>query len=200
MQRRWWMLYVGAVFAAVCAACLALAFIITVEFRRWATDQRWPLGRIGGVVVSNDAVFVGSWYDGRIYKFDLAGNLLGWTDIHGEPIWIMRRGESIIVHYSGREWPLRDPAFRASHPSGIQATVDDTWWGHPMLKVSRPNQITKVPLQPWYLTIIQSPYPGGLWLPVAFLFVLLAVWVRRLESKVPNVENSRRAKNSIGST
>ena len=172
-------LCVASVVLAVIAYCLFGAYIVMSHLQDYAGLPP-PLFRVGGVIVSADAVFVGSWYGGRIYKFDFAGKLLKEIDVHGEPIWITQNGERVVVHYSGREWALDDPDFRVRDPGGVRATVERTWWGHPMLVVRHADGATShAELQPWHVTVLRNLYPAGLSLPIAFAFTLAAIWLRR---------------------
>lgn len=164
---------------AVVAWCLAIAFILTTESFRWFDSRRWAVGSVDGVIASDDAVFVAESNHGRVYKFALDGTVIGWVDINGKPIRITRSGESIIVHYNSREWALDDPAFGVRDPGDVTAAIERTLWGHPLLVVRRADGNTKASLQPWYLTIVQSPYPGGVWPAAAIAFTLAAIWLRR---------------------
>lgn len=179
-MRRMYLLYVASIVLALGAGCLAIVFILMTELQYQLPSLRRPLDRIGGIIVSNDAVFLASWYAGRIYKFDFSGNLLNTIDVHGEPVWITQDGESVVVHYSGREWALDDPSFRVRNPGGTTATVERTWWGHPVLVVRRVGGMaSRASLQPWYVTILRNTYPAALWIPIAFAFTLAALWLRR---------------------
>ena len=180
MQRVRVIIYVASVVLALSAGCLGAVFIITTELQYHFDHWRRPLNRVGGVVVSADAVFVASWYAGRIYKFDFAGTVLSTYDHPGSPIRITQREEFIIVHYSGEQHVLDDPAFRVIDPHGVTAGVHRTWWGHPVMVVRRPDgATTRVSLQPWYVTVLRSTYPAALWLLLAVAFGVVALWTRK---------------------
>jgi len=176
-----------AIGLAVVPACLAVTMCALGATPQFFRHQRLPLGSPDGVVTSADAVFVASGAAGRVYKFDLSGNLLTWIDIHGRPISIAQSGESITVHYSGRTWALEDPAFRARDPHGLVASVERNWLGHPALVVRRAEGTTRAALQPWYLTVVQGPYPGAVWPPAVIALLLVERWAcyrgRRLGRK-----------------
>lgn len=171
--------YVSSVVLAVIAGGLFGVYVIMSHLQDFAGLPP-PLFKVGGIIESENAVFVGSWYGGRVYKFDFTGKLLKEVDIHGEPVWITRDGERVVVHYSGREWALDDPEFRVRDPGGVTATVERTWWGHPMLVVRHADGTTsRAELQPWHVTVLRNLYPAGLSLPIAFAFTLAAICFRR---------------------
>lgn len=169
---------------AICLAVVAVSLLVVAKvfstFPHWFSRQRLPLQVVHGVITSADKVFVADGYAGRVYKFDFNGDLLRWLDWPGRPIWIRSAGASIIVHYSGRDTPLEDPAFKIWDPHGVTASMERTWCGHPVLVVRRPDgTTTRRSLQPWYLTVVQSPYPADLWFLVFMASCLVGVWAAR---------------------
>ena len=184
-------MYAFSLALAIAAGCLFIVTEVRDGFRRrWFADRQWPLGKVGGVIVSNDAVFVGAWYDGRVYKFGFDGRVLDWFDNHGAPIWIHQLGDSIVIHYSGRAWQLERPGFKVlSPPQGTSGEVLRTWYGHPLLRVRRPEGTTIVSLQPWHMTLFQHPYPAGMLVPLSLVLFFAARWAsqkrKRLAGHVP---------------
>jgi hypothetical protein len=166
-----------AAFAAVLTLGIIVLSLPLGDVPQFFHGRRLPLGRVDGIVPGENVVFVASGSTGRIYKFDLNGNLLDWTDIQGRPIRIFRHGESMMVHYSGREWPLEGPEYdlgdRQRTPS---VTLENTWWGDPVLLVSRNDETSRVSLQPWYLTALQYPWPGWLYPVFLIVFCLVERW------------------------
>ncbi len=124
-------------------------------------------------MASNDAVFVASWYDGRVYKFSLSGELLSWYSINAEPISIVQREDKIVALHNNVETVIDARGFNIASNHDVVASVKRTWWGQSMLIVQQNGTEFTSPLQPWYLTLFQSPYPGGLWLPLAFVAFFL---------------------------
>jgi hypothetical protein len=189
MTRVYATVYLVSVVLAASAAALGLASIL-VGACTGVVGWRYPLDSVGGIIVSEDAVFIGGKHTGRVYKFGLDGALLDWVDTHGQPVSITQNGDSIVVHYSGREWALTNSGFRVSDPHGTIATVERTWWGRPVLAVRRSDGTTiRAFLQPWYLTLIQMPYPAMAWPLVAVAFGLIARWSRVKGNQGPSWEN-----------
>jgi hypothetical protein len=166
--------------AALCVAHFVVMFACGGVPTFWGR-VRLPMARIDGVIAGNSAVFVCSSTTGRVYAFDHDGHLVDWYQAPGRPISISRAGDVIQVHYSGHEWLLED-----YRPGGgiVEAAVEKTWWGHPILVVTRPEGTTRVPLQPWYFTVVQGPWPGALVGPVFILSVLVADWAKRRRQRL----------------
>ncbi|MFQ5503087.1 MAG: hypothetical protein ACE5EQ_12460 [Phycisphaerae bacterium] len=160
------------------AMCLAFTSVVMKLALIRLDDLRWAVGHIESVVVSKDAVFLAN-DQRRVYKFALDGTVIDWVSIGGTPLHITRSGDSIIVHQSTNEWAMEDPGFRVRDPVGFTATVERTWYGHPMLAVDRAGVKTRVSMQPWYMTLLQAPYPGMFWVWVGFAFIFLAQCARR---------------------
>ncbi|MBI3406762.1 MAG: hypothetical protein HY040_00195 [Planctomycetes bacterium] len=147
--------------------------------------------------MSEDAVFVASWYAHQIYKFDFEGNLLNTFCQRGARS-ISKRDEFIVVHFAGKEQVLDDPAFRVKDPGATTAAVERTWWGHPLLVVRRADGVTTIaPLQPWYMTVLWNTYPGALWLPIAVVLGGVALWTRK---RIRGLDQSAAAITSFRST
>lgn len=172
------------VFISAIAWCPALAFIVTNEAYFWLDRSRWAIGSIDGVVVSRDAVYIAEAHHGRVYKFDLDGNVVGWVDVHGQPIRITQEGRQVVVHYNRDERPINDPEFVVNDPGDVTATVTRSWWGHPSLEVHDSSGVRISSMQPWYLTLVQSPFPGGAWPATAIGLSLVALFqYRRTEAR-----------------
>lgn len=179
MRRTYLILRTFLICSIAIMLCLALLVLVLGAIPQWFARERLPLGSIRGTVFGNDAVYVASSTAGRIYKFSLNGDLLDWIDIHGRPIWITRQGNSIMVHYSGREWAIEDPAFRVQGPITDEGTIEHTWCGQPLLVANRLQSASKISLQPWYLTAVQSPWPGLLYGPLLIVMILVAFWAHK---------------------
>lgn len=170
------------VIAIGCA--LPVACLVAMTFALGATPQffphrRLPLGEVRGVVTGDGVAFVASADAGRVYKFDFDGDLLTWIDTRGRRIWIIQNGESISVWYRGQPSALDDPAFRVSDPHGAVASVEHNWLGHPFLVVRHAETATRASLQPWQLTVVQSPFPGLLWGPALIALLGVERWTSR---------------------
>lgn len=180
MGRSYFVLYIVAAALAVLIGIPAATTMVVAAFKGDWNPLPRPLERMGGVIVSDDSVFVASWYDGRVYKFSFDGHLIGRSDGHDTPTRLTRRDGFVVVRSGSRERTLEDPAFRIRDPGGVMAEVERTWWGHPLLLVRRADgTTTRAPLQPWYLTMIQTPYPGMLWFFIMVGLVAVAMWARR---------------------
>ncbi len=177
-MRRTYMVFILSAALAALFWSIGIGSVLIRLLSLWRDDLRWALGAVNGVVVSDDAVFVAASHN-RVYKFALDGTIIDWVGIDGGPIRITRSGESIVVEYSGNQWALEDPGFQPRDPIGFTASVESTWYGHPLLVVDRSKGKRTVSMQPWYMTLLQVPYPGGACVYVGLAFSLLAVWVRR---------------------
>lgn len=138
----------------------------------WLVNVRWGLGSTNGVVVGKDGVFVAS--GARVYKFGLDGEMIKWVITPGAPIHITSADEHVIVHHGGESSPIGEAGFRVIDPGDMTATVERSWWGHPMLKVRDGTGVRVSSMQPWYLTLVQTPYPGVAWMLPATLLAWLA--------------------------
>jgi hypothetical protein len=158
--------------------CISLAYALIVMcigwFGSWILPHKLlPLGRVGGVISSDQAVFIGSCDTGRVYKYDMQGEIQSWYQVWGKPIRIRQSGRSILIQYSGKEHELSEPAFRIAH-DGPNVIFKHNWLGAPMLEIPSANGMTaEVYLQPWYLTVIQINYPGLLSWPLTFACAVL---------------------------
>ncbi len=171
-------IFVLSVLVAIATGVLFIVTEVKDSLRhRWFSHQQWPLGKTGGVIVSGDAVFVGAWYDGRVYKFDFNGQVLDWFDNHGAPIWIEQHGDSIVINYSGSGRRLDQSGFRVTDAQGRSAEVVRTWYGQPLLVVRGPGGTRTVPLQSRWMTLFQHPYPAGVLVPICLGLILLARWL-----------------------
>jgi hypothetical protein len=162
---------------------LSVAVILVGAFPHWFEGRRLPLHNIRGVVPGEDTVFICSSTAGRVYKFDLNGGLVDWYQFPGRPMSISRQDDRVVAGYGGGR-PIEDPAFHPGDPArAAPAAVEHTWWGHPILVVSRPEGTVRVELQPWYLTLVQSPWPGLVWFPLLIVFGLAAGWASGLRRR-----------------
>jgi hypothetical protein len=149
-----------AIALALGMLALALPAMLFGAFPHWFSDRRLPLQEVRGVVPGEDAVFIGSSSAGRVCKFDLNGEQVDWHQFPFRPITLSRRDAVLIV----RGQPIEDPAFRPGDPArAVSAEVEHTWWGHPILVVRRPGATERRELQPWYFTLVQTPWPGLVW-------------------------------------
>jgi hypothetical protein len=157
---------------ALVTGSLSVAVILVGAFPHWFEGRRLPLHNIRGVVPGQDEVFICSSTAGRVYKFDLNGGLVEWYQGSGRPMSISRRDDAIVV--SGRR-PIEEAAFHPGDPArAALAAVEHTWWGHPILVVSRPEGTVRVELQPWYFTLVQTPWPGLVWWALLVVFAMVA--------------------------
>jgi hypothetical protein len=149
-----------AIVLALGMLALSLPAMLFGAFPHWFAGQRLPLQEVRGVVPGEEVVFIGSSSAGRVCKFDLNGELVDWHQLRGRPISLSRRDDALVI--GGR--PIEDPAFHPGDPArAVQATVEHTWWGHPILVIHRPEGTERRELQPWYFTLVQTPWPGLVW-------------------------------------
>ena len=165
---------------AIPMMCLGLiAFVASTLHIALFPNYRWWLGRIAGVVVSDDEVFIASFYDARIYKFSLDGKVLGWKQIEDGAFSIEREGDAIIVNRGSNRFPISDPKYRVRDSDMRSVQFVRTWYGHPQLVMTDIDGKRTSSLQPWYLTMVQPVYPGYIWPVIAFFFLLPVEWKRR---------------------
>lgn len=150
-----------------------ISFVISIigsESVGWSEGSRAPVFRVADVVAGDDAVFISLWYSSRVYKFDYTGRLLRQFAGEGGVIRLSSRGHLVVAREEDREWELG----RLTNESGVNARVEHTWWGHPVLVVERAGSTRQVALQPVYITLFRSPYPGVLWFVVALISAAVA--------------------------
>lgn len=157
---------------------MTFLFVVLNASFRLHKNHPWAIGVLGGFVVSRDSVFVADGDQGRVYAFELDGTPSTWIDLHRQPISISKKGSAIIVDDGTKSWPIEDKRFRLQDPGTLRVQITRTWWGQPILQ-SNINGWRKHPLQPWYITLVQSPYPGGCWPAIAIILTWL-YWYLRL--------------------
>jgi hypothetical protein len=152
-----------SVLSGLCCFCLALAAITFSDFATWMPGVRTPLGQTAGIVTDNTFTYVASKRTGRIYKYSGDGNCVGWKSVEKRPISIAALGGKIVVAQGGDRIEINDAAFVSGHVSDAAIQVQSSLLGHPYLQAVDGSHR---PLQPWYLTAVQEPWPGFVWWPL----------------------------------
>lgn len=168
------LVYFGASIAVVVATLGAVSFTLGAY---GITGVRPPLGHVKGVAVVDRSIFVSSATSGCVFKFDDEGRLITLIQMPKRPISLKIENNQLIVYYSGDSIVLETGL---DHRRGqFTAVVDHTWWGHPRLTIVKGNSVRSIALQPWYLTIVQTPWPGLIYAPLFIVALGLSSSLRR---------------------
>ena len=152
-----------------------------------ADQWRLPIGVVGGVIPSGDAVFVGERISGRVYKFSLDGSLVDWENTHLHPIDIKCGNGAIIVHHSGQDTPLSRDGYQISDPGSLTAEVRRDFVFHPYLVIHINGRRKDYSMQPWYFTVLQSPMPAS-------VYPFLVLGLLSLAHKLSRITRSKHRK------
>jgi hypothetical protein len=178
------MFVISVVLCGAVGGCGLVTFMLGA-FPLMFPNIRLPLGRIGGIAMTGDTVIVASRTSGRILRYSSGGNLITWDQMPARPITLSVRDGRLLVSYSGTEHELlRRGSQHVFAPAPTEAVQEQTWWGHPVLRMRKSNGWVQGSLQPWYFTLVQSPYPGLLYGPllIAILTIVRALARKRRQS------------------
>jgi hypothetical protein len=183
--RSLWCVSIGVGILAGCVAAISLFVALVAPV--WSGLPR-PLRYAelsGGIVRADDGFYIGSRYFGHIYKFDYNGRMIKVYEGFEIPFRIEgQRNEpdlsAIVVHHDGREQILERVDDRRVIRDNVQVQIRYGWFEQPILLVRQGVRITKrASLQPWYVTAIQTPYPGVIWYVLTISSIALAGLFRR---------------------
>jgi hypothetical protein len=138
-----------------------------------------PLSSVDGMRVVNDRVYIAASATGRVLEYDLEGHLVKWLQMPKRPISLTAQDDRLVVRYSVGERILETGLLEGLRPPST-VRLEHTWWGHPWMVIGEGQQQRSFSLQPWYLTLLQLPWPGGLYGP---LFILALLWASIAWSK-----------------
>jgi hypothetical protein len=187
-----WLAASMALLGSACVLAFALLTLLSLALGALPTlfpnDILLPIGRIRGVEAVDDTLFVASGTSGRVMKYDLPRHTVTWDQMPKRPIEIAARDGSLVLSYSGEERLVLES--RLGERRRPTTKVECTWWGHPFVLLSSNNTTQRVELQPWYITVVQTPWPGLIYVPALILSLVFAHSRWKALWKHPRVSSS----------